>query len=140
MKREHFSLNAIPDPTATGQPPTIEITYDGPTESLHDRLSTPGGDRRGAEDVDVAYRLRDEQRGVLGISDRFTGAFVCEMDADAEVVTDIVSAAENDDGRYCIEIGGGKDIWSVEKRTLLVYDGDGRLLRTCSLIPGSVEL
>ncbi|WP_135662624.1 DUF5793 family protein [Halorhabdus rudnickae] len=140
MKREQFSLNADPAPTDSSQPPTIEITYDGSSETLLQRLSTPEGDRRRGEDVDVAFRLQDEQRGVLSISDRLTGAFVCEVDADADRVTDVVSAAEDGDGRYRIEITGAEEAWSVQKRTLLVYDGDGRLLRTCSLIPGSVEL
>lgn len=140
MKREQFTLNAVPAPTDSSQPPAIEIIYDGPSETLLQRLSTPEGDRRRGEDVDVAFRLQDEQRGVLSVSDRLTGAFVCEVDADADRVTDVVSAAEDGDGRYRIEITGAEETWSVQKRTLLVYDDDGRLLRTCSLIPGSVEL
>jgi len=140
MKREQFSLHAVPEPTSADQPPTLEVTYDGPAGTLLDRLSKVDGDRRGAEDVDVAFRLRDEQRGVLSVSDRLTGAFVCEVDADADGITEVVSAAEDADGRYRIEIAGAGDAWLAEKRTLLVYDDDGRLLRTCSLIPGSVEL
>jgi len=140
MKREQFSLDAVPEPADGSQPPTIEIEYGGAAETLLERLSTADGDRRDAENVDVAFRLRDEQRGVLSIADRLTGAFVCEVDAPADRITEVVSAAEDGDYRYRVEVTGPETAWSIEKRTLLVYDDDGRLLRTCSLIPGSVEL
>ena len=139
MKREQFSLTTAPTSTDNSRLPTLEIAYDGSVESLLQRLSTPA-DSWSGDDVDVAFRLHDEKQGVLSVADRLTGTFVCEIDAEADTVTDIVSAAEKGEGRYRVEITGDDETWAVEKRTLLVYDDDGRLLRTCSLIPGSVEL
>lgn len=140
MKREQFDLDVVSPSADSPDCPTLAITYDGSIASLLDRLSTPADGGVGPDDVDVAFRLLDEQRGVLSVADRFTGRFLCELDAAADRVTDVVAAAEETDGRYRIELAGTDDTWAVEKRTLLVYDADGHLLRTCSLIPGSVEL
>lgn len=138
MKREHLAVTASVE--ATSGPPTLSIEYDGPAATLTERLSGPGGDPYDAGDVDVAFRLQDESAGVLSISERLTGAFVCEVEAAGETIKRVVSAAQTDDERYRIEIQGQDDRWSVEKQTLLVYDDGGQLLRTCSLIPGGVEL
>lgn len=139
MKREQFSLNAVTTTTDGSQLPALEIDYDGSLGPLLDRLS---GERDwgDADDIDVGFRLRGDRSGVLSVADRLTGTFVCEVDAETDLIDDIVSAAEAGDDRYRLEIAGREDTWAVEKRTLLVYGVDGQLLRTRSLIPGSVEL
>lgn len=140
MKREHLSLTvALPEANDRDRP-TLAIEYQGSTASLADRLRSVTGSSTEDIDVDVAFRLIDEEVGVLSIADRYTGAFVLELDVETEAIKDVVAAAEDDDDRYRIELAAADEGWSFEKRTLLVYDADGQLLRSCSLIPGSVEL
>ncbi|MFB6201037.1 MAG: DUF5793 family protein [Halorhabdus sp.] len=139
MNREQFTVNAVPA-RRDDRLPTLEVTYDGSAGELLDRLSTPAGDEHDRTDVDVALRLREGADGVLSVADRFTGAFVCEVETETSQVTEVIAAAEDDDGRYRLAIEGSDETWAVEKRTLLVYDEDGHLLRGRSLIPGSVEL
>lgn len=140
MKREHFSQTATVAPDDNGTPPTLRIEYEGPTDVLDERLTDVEGTRYEAGDVDVAFRLQDESVGVVSIADSVTGTFVCEVDADGETIKRLVRAAEEGEGQYRVAIVGENLEWRVLKRTLLVYDDDGQLLRTCSLIPGSVEL
>ncbi|WEL17927.1 MULTISPECIES: DUF5793 family protein [unclassified Halorhabdus] len=142
MKREHFSLTAIPAGGSPDAPdvPTLRIEYSGVAGLLREKLTDDGGSTLEDEDVDVAFRKREGQRGVLSIAERLTGAFICELDTEVANVTDIVDAAETNDGRYRIEIVIDDDSVRFEKETLLVYDVTGELLRSCSLNPGSVEL
>ncbi|WP_181687199.1 DUF5793 family protein [Halorhabdus salina] len=138
MKREHFGLTAVPEPDDHDRP-TVRITYAGSTALLRERLQDPDDKSLDDDELDVAFRLQDDNRGVLSIADRHTGAFVFELETDLEAVDRIVEAAE-DVECYRIAIVTDADTWTYDKETLLVYGADGQLLRAASLIPGSVEL
>lgn len=142
MKREHFSVTAIPAGDTPDAPsvPTLRIDYSGSETVLRDRLTDGDGSTLESADVDVAFRKREGETGVLSIAERLTGAFIAELDAEITAVKRVVELAEADDGRYRVEIVTGDDRVRFEKQTLLVYDTTGQLLRSSSLIPGSVEL
>jgi len=147
MRRDYFTLETA-DATADepGQP-TVSITYEGPTEELETRLRREDGQLDG-DGVDVAYRLHepldaDAPTGVFGVSDRITGEYVLEVNAGSGPILSVVEAARMDaDGRYrlVIETDDGSQLAAYDKSTLLVYDGDGNLLREQSLIPSGVEI
>jgi hypothetical protein len=108
-------------------------------------LAGPGESGLPAEDVDVTYREIDGgERGVLGVSNRLTGAFLLEAPLAANRVAALVEAVLEtkaaDDGHYRLEIVRGGEVTSYDEETLLVYDAEGNLLRARSLIPGGVEL
>lgn len=139
MRREDFTIDADDDR------PTLTITFTGTPQTLRERLDDDGR-TRGVSDLDVAYRRTptDEADGVLGITDRMTGAFVFEATADADAIRRVVDSATatgDDDPQYTLRIDPGDgDPLVGEQTTLLVYDPDGSLDRPASLIPGSVEL
>jgi len=141
MKREHFSLTVVRgDETPDARDaPTMRITHHGATAALRDRLTDADGSTLASADVDVAVRKR-EGEGVLSIAERLTGAFIAELEVEVAAVQRVVEAAEAGDGRYRLEIVAEDERVDFEKQTLLVYDTTGQLLRSCSLIPGSVEL
>jgi len=101
----------------------------------------------------VAYRLQtsldDDATGVVSVTNRITGDFVLELNEDADDVLKFIRAArrygEHDpdsDGRYYdvrIHIEGD-ELVTYDKRTFLVYNEEGNLLRNHSLIPSGVEL
>jgi len=142
MKREHFSLTAVRAGDGPDAPdvPTLRITHSGAAAPLCDRLTDDDGATLEGDAVDVAFRKREQETGVLSIADRLTGAFICELEADIADVKRVVDAAEATDDRYRIELVVGDERIRFEKQTLLVYDDTGQLRRSCSLIPGSVEL
>lgn len=155
MRRDYFTLDVrnmggeSPDDRGI---PTVVIDFDGPDEQLTDRLTDESGDVLGASELDVSYRLHGpvddaDSEGVVAVTNRVTGDFVLELNADAGDVTRFVDAAraygkDTDDGRrYRVEVAiGGEPFATYEKSTLLVYDADGGLLRGRSLIPSGVEL
>ena len=151
MRRDYFTLEVDGVAGERAERPSLTITYEGPAEGLESRL-TKGGAIREADEVDVAFRLRDrlgddEPLGVLGLADRVTGEYVCEVDAPAEDVFAFVDAArEYGEGadvedRYRIVVrSDARGLASYDKSTLLVYDAEGELLRGESLIPSGVEL
>jgi hypothetical protein len=85
---------------------------------------------------------------VVGVTNRVTGDFVLELNESTEDVFRFIRAAREygrtadvDDGRYRVEISlDGDDLVAYEKQTFLVYDAEGNLLRSESLIPSGVEL
>ncbi|MBV0923161.1 hypothetical protein KTS45_03015 [Halomicroarcula limicola] len=141
MRRDHFTVDVESEHDGT---PTISIDYDGPADGLRERLTTGTDGTLDAGEIDVVFRRQaDSDGGVLSLTNRLTGEFVLEVPADTDDVTALVSAAEGreDDGRYEVRLtdSDGESL-VYEKRTLLVYDHDGSLLRQRSLIPGGVEL
>ncbi|MFB6128875.1 MAG: DUF5793 family protein [Halorhabdus sp.] len=142
MKREHFSLTTVPagDTPAAPDVPTLRITYSGNASVLQERLTDAEGSPLDGADVDVAFRKREGETGVLSIAERLTGTFIAELEADIAAVEQVIEAAEADDDRYRVEIVIDDDHVTFEKQTLLVYETTGQLLRSRSLIPGSVEL
>lgn len=157
MRRDHFELAAHNiDWVETGdQPaePRVVIDFDGPEEALTDRLTNPEGDLLDASETDVAFRLQDplddpDATGVVGVTDRITGDFLLELNEDADDVLRFVRAAreygqstDDDGGRYGVVIRiDGDTVATYSKSTFLVYDANGSLLRSKSLIPSGVEL
>lgn len=141
MRREDFTVE-----TEDGEYPTLVVRFDGTARELQDRLDDDG-DTRDVTDLDVAYRRTpgDDVDGVLGVTDRVTGEFIFEAVATIETIRAVVEGAtppaDGDDPRYRLRVEYGQDDPLVaDKHTLLVYDADGDLDRSHSLIPGSVEI
>lgn len=152
MRRDYFDLDVRNVEGETGAVPVVHIDFDGPAEQLQRRLQREDGSLLPADQVDVAYRLQGpvkdpETTGVVAVTNRVTGEFVLELNADAEDVLRFLDAARaygkttEDDTRYRIELEiEGDSLVEYGKGTFLVYDADGELLRQHSLIPSGVEL
>ncbi|WP_255193642.1 DUF5793 family protein [Natronobeatus ordinarius] len=156
MRREHFTLDVSNvDWVETGgepQKPSVSIDFTGPATTLRERLTGLDGEPLEAGETDVALRLQepldDDAAGVVSVTDRLTGDFVLELNEDAENVLTFIRAARNygesasdDEGRYEVSITiDGEEFVTYDKRTFLVYDDQGNLLRGHSLIPSGVEL
>jgi hypothetical protein len=156
MRRDYFDLTVegVGDDAGSRSPPLVRIDFHGPEELLRERLSggeSDGGDLLTADEIDVAFRLReplgegDDPEGVVGVTNRYTGDFVLELNETATDVLPFIHAARDatDDGdaRYRVEIDvDGDRLVDYDKDTFLVYDHEGNLLRSESLIPSGVEL
>ncbi|KAB1188900.1 MULTISPECIES: DUF5793 family protein [Haloferax] len=157
MRRDYFELDVRDvdwyEEDEPPRQPTVSIDFYGPPEDLRERFSAPGGDVLAAEDLDVALRLQGpindpETRGVVSVTDRLTGDYVLELNADAVDVLTFIGAAreygrhsDDEDGHYRVDVAiEGEHFATFEKSMFLVYDADGGLLRGRSLIPSGVEL
>jgi hypothetical protein len=154
MRRDYFTLDVhdVDWVDAGEQPhkPLVRIDFHGPKELLVERLTGSDGELLSASETDVAFRLvdGDDDGGVVGVTNRVTGDFVLELNESTEDVFRFIRAAREygrtadaDDGRYRVEISlDGDDLVAYEKQTFLVYDAEGNLLRSESLIPSGVEL
>jgi hypothetical protein len=158
MRRDYFELavehvdwvEADDDP----EQPTVRIDFHGPGGMLRGRLTGPAGESLDASETDVSFRLReggpddDGSTGVVAVTNRVTGEFVLELNEAADDVLRFIRAAreygrhaDDGDGRYRVHVAvDGDTLVDYEKRTFLVYDADGNLLRSESLIPSGVEL
>ncbi|MDS0293293.1 DUF5793 family protein [Halogeometricum luteum] len=157
MRRDYFELDVKQiDWVETGgspEKPLVRIDFHGPEETLSDRLTDPDGELLDDAETDVAFRLQGSvddpgASGVVSVTNRITGDFVLELNEDADDVLRFIRAAreygksaDEEDGQYRVEIrrDGGETV-VYEKRTFLVYDAEGNLLRGHSLIPSGVEL
>lgn len=154
MRREYFDLHVhnIDWMAADGDPrkPTVVIDFDGPSEVLEARLAGSDGFVEAVE-TDINYRFHEEGpegSGVLSITNRITGDFVLELNAESEGVLEFIRAARaygeaaaDGEVRYRVTIGlDGEEILTHDKSTFLVYNHEGNLVRQHSLIPGGVEL
>ncbi|SFR40310.1 MULTISPECIES: DUF5793 family protein [Halorubrum] len=161
MRRDYFDLTVegVGDGAGSRSPPLVRIDFHGPEELLREQFSggeSDGADGEGddlltADEVDVAFRLRepldeaDDPEGVVGVTNRYTGDFILELNETATDVLPFIHAARDatDDGdaRYRVEIDvDGERLVTYDKDTFLVYDHEGNLLRSESLIPSGVEL
>ena len=158
MRRDYFELDVENvtwvDDGDDPRKPQVRIDFHGPKEVLEHRLSDPTGDYLDASETDVAFRLQDsldepDAAGVVSVTNRITGDFVLELNESADDVLTFIraareyghDAADAEDGRYRVEVSiDGEDLVTYEKQTFLVYDADGNLLRSHSLIPSGVEL
>ena len=159
MRRDYFDLtvDGVGDDVGSRSPPLVRIDFHGPDELLRGRLSGGESDDNGdddlltADEIDVAFRLREpldeanDPEGVVGVTNRYTGDFVLELNETATDVLPFIHAARDatDDGdaRYRVEIDvEGERLVAYDKDTFLVYDHEGNLLRSESLIPSGVEL
>jgi hypothetical protein len=156
MRRNDFTLDVggVDWVEDGGEPekPTVLIDFKGDADGLHDRLSGPDGGLLSADETDVAFRLlsdadAEDAEGVVSVTNRVTGDYVLELNADADDVFTFIRAARRygedagDDGQYRVEVGvNGDPVATYDKTTFLVYNQEGDLLRRHSLIPGGVEL
>lgn len=148
MRRDYFTLE-VANVDSSGMP-TVHIDFEGPSDRLTGRLTDADGEPLDPGQVDVAYRLRDpvenpDADGVIAVTNRVTGSYILELNADAEDVLEFIAAARDgeDDGdqRYRVRVTvDGEPVLDHEKSTFLVYEPDGELLRNRSLIPSGVEL
>ncbi|WP_247731357.1 DUF5793 family protein [Halovivax limisalsi] len=155
MRREHFTLDVenVDWVGTDGEPrkPSVTIDFEGSGSDLESRLTGPDGELLAADETDVALRLQEEADdgpGVVSVTERITGDFVLELNVDADDVIRFITAARrygeaagDESGRYEVTLSiDGEPFVTYEKRTFLVYDDEGSLLRKQSLIPGGVEL
>ncbi|ELY27791.1 hypothetical protein C500_14121 [Natrialba magadii ATCC 43099] len=156
MRREHFTLHVSNvDWVETDEEPSkpsVSIDFTGPAAMLRERLTGPGDEVLDAGETDVALRLQEpldgDAAGVVSVTNRVTGDFILELNEEATDVLRFIRAARgygeeenDDDGRYEVEITlDGEQFVTYDKRTFLVYDDEGSLLRQHSLIPSGVEL
>lgn len=157
MRRDYFELTVEHvDWVETGddpEQPTVRIDFHGPEGLLDDRLTGAEGEQLSAAETDVSFRLRegngdDRRDGVVAVTNRVTGEFVLELNETADDVLRFIQAAreygrdaDDGDGRYRVEVAVEGDLRTTyDKRTFLVYDAEGNLLRSESLIPSGVEL
>ncbi len=153
MRRDYFDLTVegVEDDADGPATPLVRIDFHGPEGLLRDRLSGADGDLLDAGSVDVAFRLQEplsegaDAEGVVGVTNRYTGDFVLELNETADDVLPFIRAAResagDDDARFRIEIDiEGERLVTYDQDTFLVYDRDGNLLRSESLIPSGVEL
>ena len=144
MRRDHFEVELSGVDESSNQP-VISITYDGPDGMLTDRLAAEDG-TLDAADLDVTYRLTaggdSGPTGVLSITDRLTGDFVLETNAEPDAIESLVEAAsDGDEASYRLRLTDSEGKSTVyDKELLLVYDDGGSLRRGESLIPAGVEL
>lgn len=149
MRRDYFSLDIRPDEGV----PTLQVDFEGSAQNLSERLQGTSG-RLDARDVDVAYRLlptedgaafgSDGTEGVLSVTNRVTGAFILELNADSADIATFLQAAHDaadGDSQYRLVVGSDEEeLATYEKDTFLVYDAEGNLVRDHSLIPSGVEI
>jgi len=150
MRRDYVTLDVRHVDPDGDHLPTQTLTVDDAADLLGERLDSSDGDRLTDDQLDVGFRLTtavdaDDAAGVFSLSNRVTGEYVLEANADAGPVLDLVRAAretaDRDDGCYRVVVRQhDEEVATYEKRTLLVYDDEGSLLRQHSLIPSGVEL
>jgi hypothetical protein len=164
MRREDITLAVSHagriDSTDDPRQPTLSLLLDDHAETLARRLESEDGETLSASEIDVTVRLHADLQdpdatGVVAVTNRITGEYVLECNADAETVIEFARAARrygettDGDALYRVELCAGADAGSEtsattvaahEKRTLLVYGESGELLREHSLIPSGVEI
>jgi len=118
-----------------------------PTSRRPPRSGSTSTDRPGCSAIDSPGPTAtcSPPAGVVAVTNRFTGEFVLELNETAADVLPFVRAAretaDGDDASYRIEIDiEGDHLVTYDKETFLVYDHEGNLLRSESLIPSGVEL
>lgn len=156
MRRTNFTLEVHGvdwvDEDGDPQKPTVGIDFEGTVDALRDRLGRPDGTLLSASETDVTFRLQSDVNdadatGVVSVTNRVTGDYVLELNADADDVLSFIRAARrygehaDDDGEFAVDITvEGEALVSYDKTTFLVYNPDGELLRRHSLIPSGIEL
>jgi hypothetical protein len=156
MRREEFGLetrHVEPEEGEETAPlPTLSLSYDGPAAELRSALEGADGTQLAEEDLDVSLRLTSpfevsDPDGVLAVTNRLTGDFVCELNVAARRLFEFLAAAKRRgaavDGapRYRLQFrAGDSPIRTVELDIFLVYTESGDLRESESLLPSSVEL
>jgi hypothetical protein len=149
MRRDHFTVATRNVGTDETGRPTLDVEYTGPSETLTDQLTDDTDELYSADAIDAAFRLQgtldtEDITGVFSLTQRITGEYLLEFNADAAAVLNLVRTVrdiDEDDASYCLEIERADDEpICYELDALFVYDENGDLLRQHSLIPSGVEL
>ena len=130
--------------------PELVFQFDGDYETLIDQLPNTGTGGDYPEEIDVTFQLHsavdDSDRGTLALSDRTTGEYLIEMEVSANRIFEFVLSVHQyadkvgNEGEYGVTFeaeNGTAMEYIVEP--LLVYQMDGELYRSRSLIPTWVE-
>lgn len=147
MRRDYLTLDVR---TGPGKP-SVTVAFDGPADLIEGRLTDDVGVPLPAGRIDVTYRLLGDsvaagEDGVFALTNRVTGEFLLECNADAGEVAKLVEAARDyrstdAEGCYHLTVSvNDRTALSHDSATILVYDSEGTLLRSHSLIPSGVEL
>jgi len=157
MRRDYFTLDVSDvdwvDEGGDPAKPTVRIDFEGPASALEEQLTGTDDEFLDADGTDVAFRLQSsldepDATGVVSVTNRVTGDFILELNEEADDVLAFIRAARrygegaaDEDGRYEVRIYvDGEELVVYDKRTFLVYNSEGNLLRQHSLIPSGVEL
>lgn len=148
--RDYFTLDVT---TGERTKPQITVSFDGPSQQFMEQLGEDNGTvpSLDSDRLDVSYRMHDDSMapgtsGVFAVTDRVTGDFILECNADAGTIDRLVTAArEHDDsttdGQYQFTLTvNEQEALSCDRDLFLVYSTEGELLRQHSLIPSGVEL
>jgi len=153
MRRDYFELTVegVDDDTHRPVTPLVRIDFHGPDGLLRDRLSGTDGTLLAADDVDVAFRLREplSTTGRLGGRGRrdepLHRGLHPRTQRDGHGRASLHPRRARFGGRRGRPLPGridvdGERLVTYDKHTFLVYDHEGNLLRNESLIPSGVEL
>lgn len=145
MRRDYFTLDVTNEEASATR---VTIDFDGPSGSFDERLTDDTGAPLTGDQLDIAYRLLGDSMepgtaGVLGVTNRITGDFVLECNADAGRIAQFIEAVrkQETDGRYQFVIrANDRMVLSCDRDLFLVYSQNDDLLRQHSLIPSGIEL
>ncbi len=157
MRRDYFTLDVRDvdwvEADDLPEKPSVIIDFEGPASLLQERITGERAALLDETEIDVSFRFltpldEDDAEGVVSVTNRVTGDYILELNTPAERIIDFIrTAAEygrsvsEKDHRYDIELRiEGAPVVTYEKRTFLIYNRDGNLLREYSLIPSGVEL
>jgi len=156
MRREEFSLetrHVEPEQGAATAPlPTLRLDFDGSAAELRSAFQGADGQPLSEEDIELSLRLtsdfeKPDPDGVLAVTNRLTGDFICELNVRAKEIFEFLAAAKRRGSavegspKYRVQFfTKGNPIRTAELDTLLVYTKAGDLRESESLLPSSVEL
>ncbi|MBS3760938.1 DUF5793 family protein [Halodesulfurarchaeum sp.] len=156
MRREEFSFetrHVRPETGETTAPlPTLKLQYAGPEGELRAALAQTDVSTQGKADLDVSLRLKGnfeepDPDGVLAVTGRLTGDFICECNVPAKQIFEFLSATKRRAAavdrrpKYRFQLyADDRPIRTEEMDTFLVYTKSGVLREAESLLPNGVQL
>lgn len=156
MHREEFSLetrHVEPEAGETTAPlPTLELQYDGPEGKLRAVMAQTDRPGQKKPELDVSLRLKGgfdepDPDGVLAVTDRLTGDFICECNVGAKRIFEFLSATKRRAAavdrrpKYRLQFyADDTPLRTEEMDTFLVYTRSGTLRESESLLPNGVQL
>lgn len=133
--------------------PELQFQFEGSVEGLRRLLTARLREDTTAEDLEVAFRMlpaaAQGDLGLLSLTDRVTGHYIIETEMAVAPLEEFIHAVGvsgsddvgDQDPRYRVALYASTEpVTSFEMDLLLVYDADGTLRRTGSLIPSGVDL
>jgi len=155
MPRDQFQVEirntAGSNTAAISEQPALILGFEGSRAEFSELVAEELRESLVTEEIDASFRYLSPghraDEGVIGLTDRVTGAYVLEAKVAAEPIREVVQAVREyaeqtgQDARYRVAIQTEtKTVAAFDKELLAVYDADGTLLRHDSLIPTGVEL